>query len=788
MFRSFRGRPVIPAGRLGLFHHRTAEETRRPEDDDANHDRVGHAVAVGRGNVAGAQGLGNAEHHTAEHGPGHRADAAEHRRRKGLDPGQITHGRVHGVVIDGHHDAGHGTHGRTDGEGEGNDPVDIHAHERGRGPVLGQGPHGRAHPGLGDDAIEADHEQDGHGVDGQLHPGDGHRGEGQGRPVEKGRQNLLRKRQRPAAPDDHGQVLQEDRHADGGDERGEPGRLAKGAVGDDVEQHADAGRGHDRQQHGHGQRQAHADKGHGEKRPEHVNLAMGEIDQFDDAVNHGVAHGDQGVDQPQGESVDELLFKQSWLRSRRRARLPEAQTGWKKSPACLRDTFPVPPSLLHLLGGRDEFAVLDDFDEGRLQAVARGIEVVVAGNALVPLFRGGEAGQIVADLGPVRTDLGNGLGQKTGGVVGVGAHPVQIALVADLEGLDEFLGHRTGGFGQKRRREIGIVRGLATELDVVGVVKTVGAELGHIEAELHGLVGDQGAFLIVAGDKKGLGLGGLELGQLGRVVLVALLVGFLAHHGQTEFLGFLHERGLEPDAVVVVFVKDCDLFKPHDLVDVVGQELALEVVAVHVAERPDLAVLVLVLVGDGHTGGRGGDGRDALAHIGGQARQMGRGAQVANDAHNLGIVHDGSGNRGRFARLALVIEKDDFEFLAVDTAGGVDLVHLHGHAGLDVVAVAGGTAREGGRRGNLDGAVGQSRTGHQAHGQAQGGQQHNRSHKSPSPHGASSRSASVPAGPPSCRRYDAKARTDPVPPHSGNIHQNVMKGNRAGPTARPTVR
>jgi hypothetical protein len=36
---------------------------------------------------------------------------------------------------------------------------------------------------------------------------------------------------------------------------------------------------------------------------------MGEVDQPQDAVHHGVADGDQGIKTAQGEAVDELLYE-----------------------------------------------------------------------------------------------------------------------------------------------------------------------------------------------------------------------------------------------------------------------------------------------------------------------------------------------------------------------------------------------------------------------------------------------------------------------------------------------
>jgi hypothetical protein len=36
---------------------------------------------------------------------------------------------------------------------------------------------------------------------------------------------------------------------------------------------------------------------------------VGEVDELDDAVDHGVAKGHQGVDSAQGDAVDQLLEK-----------------------------------------------------------------------------------------------------------------------------------------------------------------------------------------------------------------------------------------------------------------------------------------------------------------------------------------------------------------------------------------------------------------------------------------------------------------------------------------------
>ena len=44
-----------------------------------------------------------------------------------------------------------------------------------------------------------------------------------------------------------------------------------------------------------------------EKRADHIDLAMGEIDHANDAVDHAVADRDQPVHRPQRQAIDELL-------------------------------------------------------------------------------------------------------------------------------------------------------------------------------------------------------------------------------------------------------------------------------------------------------------------------------------------------------------------------------------------------------------------------------------------------------------------------------------------------
>jgi hypothetical protein len=104
-------------------------------------------------------------------------------------------------------------------------------------------------------------------------------------------------------PDDHRQRLQQEAHAHRRDQRRQPGRIAQRPVSDlldgEVEQRADDDRGRQADQQQRPARQAEAGE-HGDHRPageraHHQHLAVGEVDEVDDAVDHRVAERDQRV-------------------------------------------------------------------------------------------------------------------------------------------------------------------------------------------------------------------------------------------------------------------------------------------------------------------------------------------------------------------------------------------------------------------------------------------------------------------------------------------------------------
>ena len=120
-----------------------------------------------------------------------------------------------------------------------------------------------------------------------------------------------------ALADEH-VVLQRERHADGADERREPLRAAQRPVGEALDRPAvDRGEQHGDDQHQEKRQRHPGDAGaaedregdDGHERADHVNLAVGEVDHADDAVDHRVADGDQPVHAAERDAVDQLLEK-----------------------------------------------------------------------------------------------------------------------------------------------------------------------------------------------------------------------------------------------------------------------------------------------------------------------------------------------------------------------------------------------------------------------------------------------------------------------------------------------
>ena len=119
----------------------------------------------------------------------------------------------------------------------------------------------------------------------------------------------------PQEPD----VLQDERHAHGGDQRRELRRAAQRSVGDPLDQRVENPRAdhrHDQRRPG-GRRTARTvealvqperpDERGGDERADHEHLAVGEVDQLDDAVDERVTDRHQRPDGAVGDPGDDVL-------------------------------------------------------------------------------------------------------------------------------------------------------------------------------------------------------------------------------------------------------------------------------------------------------------------------------------------------------------------------------------------------------------------------------------------------------------------------------------------------
>ena len=186
--------------------------------------------------------------------------------------------------------------------------VDIDAHKGGGALVLRHAAHGAADAGLLGEQVQRHHNDGGDrdGDDGGVADGDAAHGDG------VGKQGVGHPGVRADGRDGLGQILQHKAHGDGGDETGQAvAGPADRPVGQQLYQHAHAGTDDDGRDHRQPARQAHAHQQRdGEKQrvaPHHDKVAVGEVDQLDDPVDHGVAQGDQRVDAAQAQARDQKL-------------------------------------------------------------------------------------------------------------------------------------------------------------------------------------------------------------------------------------------------------------------------------------------------------------------------------------------------------------------------------------------------------------------------------------------------------------------------------------------------
>ena len=113
-----------------------------------------------------------------------------------------------------------------------------------------------------------------------------------------------------SANDHHGQIFQQKRGADGGNEERDARGIAQWFVGGAVKENPHQTRYQYRQREadipGKGKERDGIDRHIGRK---HQQIAVSEIDQPQDAIDHGVANGHQTIQTAQRNPIDQLLEK-----------------------------------------------------------------------------------------------------------------------------------------------------------------------------------------------------------------------------------------------------------------------------------------------------------------------------------------------------------------------------------------------------------------------------------------------------------------------------------------------
>ena len=111
-------------------------------------------------------------------------------------------------------------------------------------------------------------------------------------------------------PDELGGVLQEIADANGRDQHRQAGGSPQRLIGQSLDEHAQHGTyRHSRQDGDHHRQPQVIGDAEGNVSAHHDDVAVGEVQHFGNAINHGVAQGDDGIDAAQADPVDQEIEK-----------------------------------------------------------------------------------------------------------------------------------------------------------------------------------------------------------------------------------------------------------------------------------------------------------------------------------------------------------------------------------------------------------------------------------------------------------------------------------------------
>ena len=556
-------------------------------------------------------------------------------------------------------------------QGQGDDAVGIDAQQQGHLAVLGRGAHGLAHLGVADEERQGDHGQHAANEDEEV--------AGPHDVVDVVQEFHVRQQAREGQIlGSLGQqhiILQEDGHADGGNERREARRAAQGLVGDLFQREAVGGAPDDGGQRGHhedaARREAHDAQhpGHqqGREGAEHVDLAMREVDELDDAVHQRIAQGNERVDAAAGKAAEEkfneildvhavLVCCGSPGAQRAKGRGGHASAPVRRCRLVQGDG----------VVGLHELAALDHIDgqaeTGGVAALVEG-ELAQRGIHFVALEGFEQLGGVgaAAGLDGLEDGLHGGIGIVEA-EAGFGAELLHMGFTGLLVHLE---GAGVLGIGGQHAFAV-----LAGHLEEGLILHAVGAHEGRVHAVAAHLLHELGGRGLIAAEDEHVGLGAAQLAHHGGKVHGVGGHGFKEHGLDAGLFKDVAVLGGEALAVFAVVVQVGDFLGLDHVLDVAAGQFGLGVVMRHGAQE----VGVLAFQRQRGRGGRGGDADELGAFEHGQRGIGGAGADGAHDrGHAVGDQL--GGGVGRQFGLALVILGHEFDLLAQDAALGVGFLN-----------------------------------------------------------------------------------------------------------------
>ncbi len=262
-----------------------SEQSGRFYNQHDNQDRVDDRVAVQRTAIRDDHRFRHSDKQTADQGAGNASDTTENSRDERLQSRNHSHKRVDGIVVNSNQDAARAGQSRSNQECERNRGVDADSHQLRRVLVRADRAHRPADFRLLNNKLQNNHQNDGNHKNINLLGRDFDWPQ-----IKRSVGQQLRIRPLFRTHEIGGRVLDHVRNTDRRDQGGNPRGVPQRPVRDSLDQNAQ----HTADDHTSNQGWKKAEPeirrhDEGDIRADHVHVAMGEVDEFDDAVHHGVS-------------------------------------------------------------------------------------------------------------------------------------------------------------------------------------------------------------------------------------------------------------------------------------------------------------------------------------------------------------------------------------------------------------------------------------------------------------------------------------------------------------------